>query len=148
MARSSWGVRDAGIYRMYYPIGEVSSISQKLRRQLLVAGIKTTEELLDRAPPEPRAALVRSTGATEDEMLRAIRIADLMRVKGVGASYGALLVAAGIHGATTLAEAKIAALHGAFPALKSRVPELRRLPNPGQIDEWIRGAAGLSPIVT
>ncbi|MFN2122605.1 MAG: DUF4332 domain-containing protein [Candidatus Promineifilaceae bacterium] len=58
--------------------------------------VKASEFLQQAATPDGRAALVEETGLDADAVLAGAKRLDLMRVKGVGAKYSALLLASGV----------------------------------------------------
>lgn len=134
---------------MYYPLDQIDALEEKLRARLVRAGVRTTRHLLERgADAAGRAALAAATGVSEQAVLTAVQIGDLMRVKGAAGNYAALMVAAGAVSVSVLARADAAALHAALREANGARKLVRRLPTSPQIAGWIEDAATLQPIVT
>jgi hypothetical protein len=134
---------------MYYPLDQIDALGERLRARLARAGVRTTRHLLERgANAAGRAALASATGASEVEILVAVQIGDLMRVKGAAGNYAALMVAAGAVSVTVLARADPAALAVSLREANGTRKLVRRMPTSPQINGWIEDAATLQPIVT
>lgn len=134
---------------MYYPIEDIDGFSERLRTLLIRSGVRTTRHLLERgATSTGRATLAAATGATEAEVLAAVQIADLMRVKGCGAGYAVLLQAAGVTSVAVLARRDARTLHARLVAARPLAPRVRRSPTLAQVAACIEDAGALQPIVT
>ena len=73
-------------------IAKIEGIGPTYAQKLIVAGITTTDELLDAgATPQGREQLAEKTGISETLILEWVNLADLFRIKGVGEEYSDLL---------------------------------------------------------
>jgi predicted flap endonuclease-1-like 5' DNA nuclease len=125
-------------------VGIPPKSATKLRKQ----GVRSSEGLLRRAAAKKdRAELAESTGIDPDHLLGWVLAADLMRVRGVGGEYAALLMAAG---ATTTRDLR----RRSAQALTTRLAEVndgrrlvRRLPTTSMVASWIEHAAEVDPVV-
>ena len=134
---------------MIYRIDDLDSLSDTLRTRLIAAGVKNTRHILERcATAEGRARLARESAVPEAHILHCTYIADLLRVKGVGDGYAALLVAAGVPGVAALKSADAAALEQRLAAAKSQVKHVERRPNVKEIIRWIEDAGSLTVVFT
>ena len=78
-------------------IDQVVGISQRQATKLRKAGIRTSQGLVDIASTRRgRTEVSKATGLQPKDLLSWVHHADLLRVKGVGAEYADLLVAAGV----------------------------------------------------
>ena len=134
---------------MIYRIEDLDRLSESLRTCLIAAGVKNTRHIVERcATAEGRAKLARECRILEAHILHCTYIADLLRVKGVGDGYAALLVAAGVSGVSVLRLADATALEPRLAAAKSRVRHVERRPNVKEIARWIEDAASLTVVFT
>ena len=132
---------------MIYRIEDLESLDDALRSCLVAAGVKNTRHLLEKcATEEGRAALARDSGVSEAKILHCVRVADLLRVKGVGDGYAGLLLAADVTGVEALKVADALALAPRLAAAKVKVKHVDRLPNVKEIARWIEDAAALKPL--
>lgn len=132
---------------MHYPIDDLEGLSHAFRVRLARAGVLTTRHLLERgADADGRAQLGRVLGVSVEEVARAVEIADLMRVKGVGHGYALLLQAAGVTSVAALRAADPGALHTRCRTAKHN-GAVRRLPTAGAVAGWVADAATLEIVV-
>lgn len=133
---------------MHYRIDELETFGDAVRECLGATGLRSTRQLLEKCgTPEGRVTLARSTRLTEAQILRCVHIADLLRVKGVGDGYVALLEAGGITDLAGLRSAKAAALLAHLQAAKAKLPRVRRAPTLAEVQKWIADAGALQPVV-
>ena len=134
---------------MHYRIDDLESFSEAVRDRLIRAGVKSTRQLLDAgATAEGRAGLARRAGISEPHVLHGAHLADLLRVKGVGDGYVALLDAAGVSSLAALKACRPRALHARLAEAKPGVRLVKRLPTVDEVAGWLDHAAALQPIVT
>lgn len=82
---------------MSCPVSKIDGVSSFAAAKLKVAGIRTSEALLERArTARGRKLLAAETGIGEQQLLEWANIADCMRIKGMGRARTQLLRAAGV----------------------------------------------------
>ena len=82
---------------MAYKIIEVEGIGPAYAEKLQAAGIKTTEEYLEKcATPAGRKALAEETGISPKLILTWANHSDLFRINGIAGRFAELLEAAGV----------------------------------------------------
>lgn len=129
-------------------ITAIVGIPPKLATKLRKHGIRTTEGLLRRADTRKgRSELAEQTGIDPDLLLRWALLADLMRVKGVGGEYAALLTAAGSPTSRDLRRRSAKALMTRLAETNDERRHVRRLPTPTMVEGWIAAAADVEPVV-
>lgn len=130
-------------------IDEVEGIGPAYAEKLTVAGVATTDQLLERgAKPAGRQAIADATGISATLILEWVNHADLWRLDGVGSEYSDLLEAAGVDSPAELAQRNAANLAQTFQELDAARPNwIRRLPSEETVSGWIEQAKGLPKIV-
>ena len=82
---------------MGYKIDQIEGIGATYAEKLQAAGVKTTEDLLEKcAAKKGRAALAEETGISEKLILKWTNHADLFRINGIAGQFAELLEAAGV----------------------------------------------------
>lgn len=126
------------------PLLDVAGMDPEYRERLQRSGVRTTERLLKvGAHRRGRQDLARMSGAPEALILRWIYLADLMRVKGVGPDYAALLAAAGIGTLRQLGARRPENLYRTLLGLTSGARRIHRRPSRGDVERWVREARKL-----
>jgi nucleotidyltransferase/DNA polymerase involved in DNA repair len=88
---------------------EVFAVDELAR--LVEAGVKTSKDLYERGlTPSARAELARQTGVTPEQLTRALQLADLLRINGVGPVYARILHEMGITNPAAYAQADSAVI--------------------------------------
>jgi len=132
---------------MSYHIADIDGLDESLCADLARAGVRTTRHLLARWERETsREELMRLADGRANALVRLVGLADLLRVKGVGAAYARLLHEVGVRNASMLARTSATAVLTDMQAAKSRVSSAHRLPTLLDIERWIQDAADL-PLV-
>jgi predicted flap endonuclease-1-like 5' DNA nuclease len=127
-------------------IMEVEGIGAEFARKLKDAGIDTVEELLrEGATPGGRSSIARRAGVDESRVLEWVNRADLMRVKGVGSEFSDLLEAAGVDTVRELAQRNAQNLYAKLTEVNEAKRLVRRVPSPGEVEDWVRQAARAKP---
>jgi predicted flap endonuclease-1-like 5' DNA nuclease len=128
---------------------EVEGIGPVFAEQLALAGIATTDDLLEQgAKPGGRAAIEKATGISETLVLKWVNRIDLMRLKGVGSEYSDLLEAASVDSPAELANRNAANLANTFQEVVAARPgTVRRIPTETEIQGWIDQSKDLPRIV-
>lgn len=129
-------------------INAIVGITPKMATKLRKHGIRTTEGLLRRADTRKgRTELSSETGIDADLLLEWVLLADLMRVKGIGGEYAALLTAAGSPTIRDLRRRSAKALMTRLGETNDEHRLVRRLPTPAMVEGWILSAADVEPAV-
>jgi hypothetical protein len=80
-----------------YPLTDIDGIDQEVAAVLKSVGIRSSGALLEAArTARGRKGLSKRTGLTEQQLLRWVKMADCMRVRGISREYADLLQAAGV----------------------------------------------------
>lgn len=130
---------------------KVEGIGKKHQRQLLKAGISTTDSLLKNgATRKGRNQIAKDTGISAKMILEWVNHADLFRIKGVGAQYAELLEASGVDTVVELSKRVPENLHAKMSEVNSRGKKrlVRQLPAVSMIKKWVQQAKRLKKIVT
>ncbi len=123
---------------MYYKIEDIEGIGPAHAGRLARAGIATTEDLLDLCVDgEGRDAVAEASGLTPETVLRWARLADLMRINGIGPQYAELLAAAGVDTVEDLGRSHPGRLAEALEAANDRRRLSRMTPTPGVVRKWV-----------
>ena len=134
---------------MGYKIEQIEGIGATYAEKLQAAGVKTTEDLLEKcAAKKGRAALAEETGISEKLILKWTNHADLFRINGVGPQFAELLEAAGVD---TVKEFR----HRVAENLQPKLQELNearhicgRVPAVTEVQKMIDQAKELEPKMT
>ncbi len=126
-------------------IEDIEGIGPANAAKLVEAGVRTTDDLLERAGPRAgREALAAATGINAGLLLEWTNHADLYRINGIGSELSDLLEAAGVDSPAELARRNAANLHGTFQELDAARPNVvRRVPSEATIAGWIEQAKAL-----
>ena len=122
----------------------IEGIGETYARQLREAGIATVEALLEAgATPEGREQIQKATGIGDEFILDWVNRADLMRIRGVGEEYSDLLERAGVDTVIELAQRNAENLYRALLEVNEEEQLVRRPPNQGLVEDWVRQAKAL-----
>jgi predicted flap endonuclease-1-like 5' DNA nuclease len=129
-------------------IDQVAGITHKDATKLRKQGVRTSKGLIEAAANRrDRADLSDATGIDPRDLQQWINHSDLMRVKGVGAEYAELLVAAGVDTLRDLRRRNPTALLAKIIGLNGDSKVVQRLPTESMVEGWIEAARGLDPSV-
>jgi predicted flap endonuclease-1-like 5' DNA nuclease len=131
-------------------IDEVEGIGPVYAGKLAEAGVKTTDDLLERgASAAGRKGLAEATGLTTTQLLKWVNHVDLMRLDGVGSEYADLLEAAGVDSCRELAQRNPANLAQTFAEIDAARPNwIRRVPGEATVAGWVAQAKSIEKVVT
>ena len=130
-------------------IDEVAGIGVKQATKLRKAGVKTSKSLIENASTRRgRTQLSKATGLTPKDLQLWVHHADLLRVRGVGAEYAELLVAAGVDTLRDLRRRNPTALLAKIINLNGSRKVVDRLPTEAMVEGWIAAAADLEPSIS
>lgn len=134
---------------MSYPIKDIEGIGPVYAEKLKLAGIATTDGLLEAGKdPKGRKALAGTTGLDESRILKWANMADLMRIKGVAEEYSELLEAAGVDTVKELKTRRADNLFAKMTEINEAKKLVRQLPSEKQVADWIEQAKTLPPVLT
>ena len=134
---------------MTYKVIEIEGVGDVYARKLESAGVRTTDDLLDKAATKKgREALAEESGISEKLILKWANHADLFRIKGIAGQFAELLEAAGVDTVKELRHRVPANLH----AKLVEVNEVRNLCNRGpaesEIARMVEQAKEIEPRIT
>lgn len=129
-------------------IDQVAGIGQKEATRLRKAGVRTGKSLIERASTQRgRNELAKMSGLSAKDLQIWVHHADLLRVRGVGAEYAELLVAAGVDTIRDLRRRNATALVAKIIGLNGTHKVVDRLPTEAMVEGWIAAAAELEPSI-
>ena len=129
-------------------IDAVGGIGLSHARRFRRSGIRTTDALLRRAATRAeRSALAEKLSVSERELLDLVLRIDLMRMKGLGTRFVALLNEAGVSTAEGLRTRDPDTLFALMVQINSRRRLVRRMPSLDRVRAWVREAQTFQPLV-
>lgn len=129
-------------------IDQVAGIGYKEATKLRKAGIKTSKSLIEKASNgRGRSEITADTGIDQRQLQTWVNHADLLRVKGVGAEYAELLVAAGVDTLRDLRRRNPTALLAKIIGLNGKDKVVARLPTEAMVESWIEAARDVEPSI-
>lgn len=130
-------------------IDQVTGVGQKAATRLRKVGVRTSKGLIEEASTRRgRTELSKSTGVSPKDLQLWVHHADLLRVRGVGAEYADLLVAAGVHTLRDLRRRNPTALVAKIIGLNGSERVVSRLPTEAMVENWIASSADLEPSIS
>ncbi len=134
---------------MAYKIAEIEGIGDVYAAKLQDAGIKTTEDLLNKcATPTGRKKLAEETGISAKLILKWTNHADLFRIKGVAGQFAELLEAGGVDTVKEFRHRVAANLYPKLVEVNEEKNLCNRVPSVAEIEKMIEQAKELEPIIT
>ena len=117
-------------------------------QRLRACGCETVEKLLQLGATRPgRRRLAASSGLDEKQILEAVTIADLLRIKGIGVQFAELLHAVGVDTVKELRRRNADALVQKMIASNESAGLVRKAPSRATVEKWISQAGELPPVV-
>lgn len=133
---------------MAYKIIEVEGIGEAYARKLEDAGIKTTDDLLERArTSKGRTKLAEETGISGKLILKWANHADLFRIKGVAGQFAELLEAAGVDTVKEFRHRVAANLEPKLLEINDQKHLCGRVPSVVELQRMIDQAKELEPAI-
>ncbi|WP_322795174.1 DUF4332 domain-containing protein [Tepidiforma sp.] len=127
---------------------DIEGIGETYAAKLEAAGVRTTDELLQRAgTPKGREGLAAAVGVTGARVLEWVNRAGLMRVKGIGSEYSDLLEAAGVDSVKELAQRRPDNLHAKLVEVNEAKKLVRQVPALSAVEKWVQEAKSLPAAV-
>lgn len=129
-------------------IASIEGIGKTYSEKLAGAGITTVEALLQMgATPRGRKTIAVTTGVHEEIVLNWVNMADLFRIKGIGAQYAGLLENAGVDSVPELAEKNPENLLLQLQEINDKQHLVRSMPYLKQVRKWVGRARELPKVV-
>ncbi len=124
-----------------YKIEHIEGIGPAKGEKLRAIGVRNIRSLLaNTVTAEQRRTLAEKTGIGEAQILKFANMADLCRVKGIGAQFAELLEAAGVDTIPELAKRNAVNLAKAMLEINQARSLVRRTPTERQVTSWIEQA--------
>lgn len=134
---------------MAYKIDQIEGVGEVYAQKLEAAGVKTTEELLEKcAKKAGRANLAEETGISEKLILKWTNHADLFRIKGVAGQFAELLEAAGVDTVKEFRHRVAANLQPKLVEVNDQKNLCNRVPSVAELEKMIDQAKELEPLIT
>lgn len=133
---------------MVYKIEEIEGVGGVYGEKLNAAGIKTTEDLLNKcAKRAGRVKLAEETGISEKLVLRWTNHADLFRIKGVAGQFAELLEASGVDTVKEFRHRVAANLQPKMEEVNNAKNLCNRVPSVKEVEKMIEQAKTLDPMM-
>ncbi len=130
-------------------IDQVAGVDQRQATKLRKAGIRTGRGLAEQASTRRgRTDVAKATGISPKDLQMWVHHTDLLRVRGVGAEYAELLVAAGVDTLRDLRRRNPTALLAKVIGLNGSMRVVDRLPTESMVEGWIAAASNLEPSIS
>ena len=130
-------------------IDQVAGIGHREATRLRKAGVRTSKALAEcAATRRGRTDLAKKTGISPKDLQVWVHHADLLRVRGVGAEYAALLVEAGVDTLRDLRRRNPTALLAKIIGMNGSQRVVDRLPTESMVENWISAAGDLEPSIS
>lgn len=130
-------------------IDQVAGIDLRQATKLRKAGVRTSKTLTESAATRRgRTQLAKDSGLSPKDLQLWVHHADLLRVRGVGAEYAALLVEAGVDTLRDLRRRNPTALLAKIIGLNGSLKVVERLPTEAMVEGWIAVAGELQPTIS
>lgn len=134
---------------MAYKIDQIEGVGEVYAAKLQEAGIKTTDDLLEKcASKKGRAAVAEETGISEKLILKWTNHADLFRIKGIAGQFAELLEAAGVDTVKEFRHRVAANLQPKLVEVNEQKHLCGRVPAVPELEKMIEEAKTLDPKVT
>lgn len=134
---------------MAYKIIEIEGIGQTYADKLEAAGIKTTDDLLEKcASPKGREKIAEETGISTKLILKWTNHADLFRIRGVAGQFAELLEAAGVDTVKEFRHRVAANLYPKLVETNEAKNLCNRVPSEKEIQKMIDQAKELEPVIS
>lgn len=134
---------------MAYKIIEIEGIGQTYADKLETAGIKTTDDLLEKcASPKGREKIAEETGISTKLILKWTNHADLFRIRGVAGQFAELLEAAGVDTVKEFRHRVAANLYPKLVETNEAKNLCNRVPSEKEIQKMIDQAKELEPVIS
>lgn len=134
---------------MAYKIDQIEGIGEVYAAKLQEAGIKTTDDLLEKcATKKGRATVAEETGISEKLILKWTNHADLMRIKGIAGQFAELLEAGGVDTVKEFRHRVAANLQPKLVEINEEKNLCGRVPSVSELEKMIEEAKTLDPKVT
>ncbi len=130
-------------------IVDIEGIGDVSAEKLITIGIKTVEDLLDRAgTPKGRDEIAEATGISSVRLMTWVNHADLIRVLGIGPQMAELLEAAGVDTVPELARRSAENLHTKMAEVNEQKHLTKRMASVSQIANWIEQCKSMDRKIT
>ncbi len=128
---------------------DIEGIGPAYQEKLALAGIKTTEALLNEgATKKGRSTIAATSGIDEGKILDWVNMADLFRIKGIASQFAELLKAAGVDTVKELRNRNAENLHARLNEVNHEKNLTRVVPSLDKVADFIEQAKQLEPLVT
>jgi predicted flap endonuclease-1-like 5' DNA nuclease len=133
---------------MSVAIDKIRGINRPLVESLRSAGIRTGEQLLERAAsPQQRKRLGEQLGIEPAVILHLANRADLSRINGIGGVYSDLLEQAGVDTVSELAQRRPDNLYRKIQNVNDNQQLAKMLPSEDTVYSWVAQAKNMHKVL-
>ncbi|PKQ61581.1 ferredoxin [Labilibaculum filiforme] len=130
-------------------ISEIEGIGPAFSAKLEKADVKTVSGLLEKGCTKAGRKLIASeSGIDEGKILDFVNMADLFRIKGIGSQFAELLKVSGVDTVKELRNRNAENLHAKLIEVQKEKKITRAVPGATQVEDFIKQAKELPPMVT
>lgn len=134
---------------MAYKIEQIEGIGPAYAEKLIAAGIKTTDDLLEKcAAKKGRVAVAEQTGISEKLILKWTNHSDLFRINGIAGQFAELLEAAGVDTVKEFRHRVPANLQPKLVEVNEAKNLCNRVPSVAELEKMIAQAKELDPKIS
>lgn len=134
---------------MSYKVEQIEGVGAAYAEKLEAAGIKTTEDLLEKcATKTGRAKVAEETGISPKLILKWANHADLFRIKGIAGQFAELLEAAGVDTVKEFRHRVPENLQPKLVEVNEQKNLCNRVPSVKELAAMIDQAKELEPVIT
>jgi hypothetical protein len=127
-----------------YILNEIESINYYYKKKLAKRGIFNTVDLLDRCSDDYKIIrFAKMTGLSRRLLRKWVKLANIMRIKGIGEEYARLLIALGYGSLEALSKEKSEDLFQKIKTFDKSKFRIKRLPSVKEIKLWVKSAQEL-----
>jgi predicted flap endonuclease-1-like 5' DNA nuclease len=129
-----------------YPLANI--LPKEAAEKLDKVGVKTSDDLLEKgATAAERTKLAKTTGLAAKQLFEWVRMADLLRIKGVGPVMVRLLGAAGVVSVAQLKTRNAKNLYAKVMKANEKEQITKNPPSEKHLENWIEQAKQLKVVV-
>lgn len=130
-------------------LSEIEGVGENYACQLKSCGVRTRACLLEHgSTPIGRKQLAAKSGISTALLLRWIKRADLMRVRGIGGEFADLLECLGVGSVQELAQRNAAILYQLLEKSHEEKSLVSRLPSASLVHNWVEQAKNMKHLVS
>jgi len=135
---------DSRNHEKSYLLNEVESMNYYYKKKLAKRGIFNTLDLLERCSDDYKIIrFAKMTGLSRRLLRKWVKLANIMRIKGIGEEYAKFLITLGYGSLDALSKEKSKDLYQKIKTIDKSKISIKRLPSIKEIKMWVKSAQEL-----